>query len=306
MTGGSNGSTVSDASGNYSFTGLTLGNNYDVTPSKAGLLFGNLNINTADMLAIIGQALSLGDPLTGCPLAAADVNGDSAVTQADALATQRFFLELAGGTANVGAYRFTPPGRSYLPLTGNQTSQNYDALIFGDVIAGFVHRPTGSPSVRNRLTNDDMAPTVAELKLPGLIMDRSKRSFIATVTTSQIDAANKLVGFQGDFTFDERVVTFQREPVRKAGITSGNWNVSANVLPGAGPIRTLRISAYSNDFTPLSGSGTLFELRMVRVSKKARETPLIWAAQPNQFIFIDADLRMQNPGTAAPGTVKVK
>ena len=90
---------------------------------------------------------------------------------------------------------------------------------------------------------------------------------------------------------------------RKPGLTAGNWNVSGNVLPGAGPIRTLRISAYSNDFTPLSGSGTLFELRMTRVSKAAQGTQLIWAAPPDQFIFIDADLNTQKPGYAAPGSV---
>ena len=87
----------------------------------------------------------------------------------------------------------------------------------------------------------------------------SKSNFITAVKTSEIDAKNKLVGFQGDLTFDERVVTFQSEPVQAAGLTGTNWNVTGNVLAGAGPIRTLRVSAYSNDFTPLSGSGTLFE-----------------------------------------------
>jgi hypothetical protein len=131
----------------------------------------------------------------------------------------------------------------------------------------------------------------------------SRSNFIAAVTTSATEANNKLVGFQGDFTFDERVITFQSEPVRKAGLTAGNWNVSGNVLPGAGPIRTLRISAYSHDFTPLSGSGTLFELRMTQVSRAAQDTQLIWAGPPNQFIFIDADLNTQKPGNAAPGSV---
>ena len=97
------------------------------------------------------------------------------------------------------------------------------------------------------------------LALPEVVVDPSKSNFIAAVTGSAIDPKNKLVGFQGDFTFDERVVTFQSEPVRKAGLTGGNWNVSGNVLDGKGPIRTLRISAFSNDFTPLSGSGTLFD-----------------------------------------------
>jgi hypothetical protein len=123
------------------------------------------------------------------------------------------------------------------------------------------------------------------------------------VTTTTIDAKNKLVGFQGDFTFDERVVSFQSEPVEKAGITGSNWNVSGNVLPGSGPIRTLRISAYSNDLTPLSGSGTLFELRMTRLSQAAQGTQLIWAAPPDEFVFIDADLKTQKPGYAAPGSV---
>ena len=99
------------------------------------------------------------------------------------------------------------------------------------------------------------------------------------------------------------MVTFQSEPVQKAGITGGNWNVSGNVLPGPGPIRTLRVSAFSNDFTPLSGSGTLFELRMTRVSKAAQSTQLLWAAPPDHFIFIDADLKTQKPGYAAPGSV---
>jgi hypothetical protein len=91
--------------------------------------------------------------------------------------------------------------------------------------------------------------------------------------TTAIDATSKLVGFQGDFTFDERVVTFASQPVSNAGLTGGNWNVSGNVLPGEGPIRTLRISAYSNDFTPLKGEGTLFNLNMIRGARERKARP---------------------------------
>jgi hypothetical protein len=149
----------------------------------------------------------------------------------------------------------------------------------------------------------EVASTVAAVALPNAAVDPSITNFIAQVTTTAIDAKNKLVGFQGDFTFDERVVTFESEPVQKAGLTGGNWDVAGNVLDGRGPIRTLRISAYSNDFTPLSGSGTLFELRMTRVSKGAQGTQLIWAAPPDNFIFIDANLNTQRPGNAASGSV---
>ena len=149
----------------------------------------------------------------------------------------------------------------------------------------------------------EVPASVAAVTLPEVAVDQSQSNFIAAVKTTAINAKNRLVGFQGDFTFDQRVVTFQSEPVRKAGITGGNWNVSGNVLPGRRSIRTLRISAYSNDFTPLSGSGTLFELRMTRVSKAAQSTQLLWAAPPDHFIFIDADLNTQQPGNAAPDSV---
>jgi len=125
------------------------------------------------------------------------------------------------------------------------------------------------------------------------------------VTTTAIDVGLNLVGFQGDFTFDETVATFSSPPVQNSGLTGGNWNVSGNVLPGPGPIRTLRVSAFSNDFTPLSGSGTLYQLRMLRVSgTPGASTPLAWAAVPNNFYFIDANLNTVTP-TQANGLITI-
>src|SRR5207247_8114534 len=145
----------------------------------------------------------------------------------------------------------------------------------------------------------------ASVTLPNAAVDPAKSDFVAAVTTSGIDPNQKLIGFQGDFTFDERMVTFQEPPVQSAGLTAGNWNVSGNVLPGPGPadgpLKTLRISAFSLDLTPLSGSGTLFELNMKR--KTSDTTQLLWVAPPN-FIFIDSDLGMHKPGTTVPGSVE--
>jgi hypothetical protein len=164
-------------------------------------------------------------------------------------------------------------------------------------------------AVRGQQVSDDqplsreVPSTVAKVSLPEVNFDKSKSDIIAAVTTSAIDGKNNLVGFQGDFTFDERVVTFQSPPVQRAGMTAGNWNVSGNVLPGNGPIRTVRISAFSSDFTSLNGSGTLFELKMTRVSKTAQSTSLKWEAAPNHFYFIGADLNTQKPVNATSGNV---
>jgi hypothetical protein len=42
---------------------------------------------------------------------------------------------------------------------------------------------------------------------------------------------------------------------------------------------------------------------MTGVSKAAQSTQLIWAAPPDQFIFIDADLNTHTPGYAASGGI---
>ena len=269
-----------------------------MTPTKVDVAPASAGINTVDVIAVQRQFLHLGTPLSGCPLTAANVNGDGGINTVDVIAIQRFFLGLSAGIAEVGKYQFNPSNRTYLEVVANQTDQDYDTLIFGDVASTFVERPEGvSPDVAEAVT------TVATLALPEIVVDQSKGTFIASVKSSTIDARSEVVGFQGDLTFDERMVTFQSQPVQNAGLTAGNWTVSGNVLAGPGPIRTLRISAYSTDFKPLSGSGTLFDLKMVRVSKGAQNTSLFWAAAPNQFTFVDVNLKTQVPAHTPAGVV---
>src|SRR5439155_14046340 len=108
LTGTTSGSTLTDVSGNYSFTGLASGGNYTVTPTKSARVPGSANINTVDVVATQRHFLNLGTPLTGCRLTAADVNGDTSVNTVDVIAIQRFFLGLSTGIANTGKYQFNP------------------------------------------------------------------------------------------------------------------------------------------------------------------------------------------------------
>ena len=110
-----------------------------MTPTKPFLFPGSAGITTVDVIAVQRHFLHLGTPLTGCKLIAADVNGVNGVDTIDVIAIQRFFLGLSTGIANVGKYRFTPLTRSYSPLISDQTGQNYDTLIFGDVASPYVH-----------------------------------------------------------------------------------------------------------------------------------------------------------------------
>jgi hypothetical protein len=137
LTGNTSATTLSDGSGNYIFSSLPSGGNYTVTPTKAARTPGSANINTSDVIATQRHFLNLGTPLSGCQLLAADVNGDSAVNTSDVIAIQRFFLGMSTGIANVGKYKFIPANRSYTGVTTDQTAQNYDTLIFGDVASHF-------------------------------------------------------------------------------------------------------------------------------------------------------------------------
>jgi hypothetical protein len=306
LTGDSTATTLSDGSGNYQFSAIAAGGNYTVTPSIAAREPGSPGINTIDVIATQQHFLNVSLLPPGCRRDAADVNGDTLITTVDVIAIQRFFLGLSTGIANTGEYKFTPASRTYPGTMTDQAGQDFDTLIFGDVAAGFVHRPEGpSPTKADdegTSAGENPVP-VATLALPNASVDASRTNFIAPVTASTISAGDNLVGFQGDFTFDERMVIFRDPPVQNAGLTANNWNVSGNVLPGPGPIKTLRVSGFSLDLTPLAGSGTLFELRMSRVSRTAQSTQLIWAAPPDHFIFIDADLKIQTPGNAVSGSV---
>jgi len=282
-----------------------MGGNYTVTPSKANRPPGSAGINTTDVIAIQRHFLILGVPLSGCRLVAADCASPVGITTGDVIAAQRYFLVLTTGIGNVGRYQFSPTSRTYTPLSGNQTGQDFSAVVFGDVATPFAFPRPGGPSGDAPEVAPPSLATVGAVELPSVSVNQSKSYFSLPVRTTQINAQSNLVGFQGDLTFDERVVTFQNEPVRAAGLTANNWNVSANVIPGNGPIRTLRISAYSNTFAPLSGSGTLFELNMTRVSKGAVGTRLTWAPAPDEFIFIDADLNTRTVGNVAPGGVNL-
>lgn len=137
LSGTSSGTTLSDGSGSYQFSSLPAGGSYTVTPTKGALKPGASAINTLDVVATQRHFLVIGTLLSRCRLTAADVNGDGAVNTIDVTAMQRFFLGASTGVANVGKYSFTPVTRSYAEVVTDQTSQDYDALVFGDVVSPF-------------------------------------------------------------------------------------------------------------------------------------------------------------------------
>jgi hypothetical protein len=138
ITGSSTSSTQSDGAGNY-VSSLVMGGSYMVTPSKNALTPGSAGINNEDLMAIQADIL-MTSFLSKTEIMAADTNGDGVINTGDAMAIQRFFAGNPSAIANVGQYRFLPTTRSYSTLSSSQASQDYDALIIGDVVAPFARR----------------------------------------------------------------------------------------------------------------------------------------------------------------------
>ena len=137
LTGDATTSVMTDGSGNYQFSSLASGGSYTVTPTKSALTPGSPGITTVDVVATQRHFLNLGTPLSGCRLTAADVDGVNGVNTVDVVAIQRFFLGLSTGIGNTGNYQFSPANRTYPGIVIDQTGQNYDALVFGDVASPF-------------------------------------------------------------------------------------------------------------------------------------------------------------------------
>ena len=119
--------------------------------------------------------LLIGMPLSGCRLTAADCASPVGITTADVIAIQRYFLALSTGIGNVGKYSFAPANLTYTPLSGNQTGQNFNTVVFGDVATPFAF-PRGSepPPVDQPVIDTD-----ATVTLPNISFDQFKSGFTA-------------------------------------------------------------------------------------------------------------------------------
>ncbi|HLB11961.1 MAG TPA: carboxypeptidase regulatory-like domain-containing protein, partial [Dehalococcoidia bacterium] len=165
LTGAAVRTVATDASGNYSLTGLANGS-YTVTPSLAGFVFtpasANVTISGADVtaqnfvgaqaagtFAISGAVTSqAGAPLAGVAIAltgaanrtvATDASGNYSLT---ALANGNYTV-----TPSLGGFAFTPPSANVTLSGANVTAQNFvgTAAVVAFAISGAVTNQAGTP-----------------------------------------------------------------------------------------------------------------------------------------------------------------
>lgn len=132
-TGTYSASAYTDSSGNYVLGGLIANGSYTVTPYKSGNING---ITPFDATLVLRHVAAGGvGVLTGNQQRAADTNSSGSITPFDATQILRFVAAgtQIAGSGEVGNWKFIPNQRTYVPLTGSRTGENYAAILVGEV-----------------------------------------------------------------------------------------------------------------------------------------------------------------------------
>ncbi|MEK6303455.1 MAG: C25 family cysteine peptidase [Acidobacteriota bacterium] len=298
-------SPVTNASGFYTQDVAESGL-WNITPSKPNLAPGGAGINVGDINRAQQIFLNVGTPPTACQTKAADTNEDLSVNLTDVNAISRFFLSFATGIFNTGQARFIPTSNA-VNVLGNVT-QNFQAVVLGDVNGGIISGPTpnGSTSkVQSTSTNQPAGGVASTVSLPTTSVGTNVTSFSLLISVTDT-TGNNYIGAQGDFTFNETIATVVSASA--AGITTTGWTVQGNIQPGPGPTRTFRFFVLSQDggVTPLAGGGTLIRLNLTKTAggTPGSSTPLTWAVGLTGFKFLDGNtFELVDPAAQVNGTL---
>ena len=141
-----------------------------------------------------------------------------------------------------------PPARSYASLSGNQTGQNFDAVLVGDVSGNWSPSTNPLPPRFSSLILDALQTTVA---LPAVNAVKGTTITIP-VNVGDLSGMN-VIAYDFDLTFDPNLLQPATTPYDAAGTLSSAMTVTANATTGR-----LRVSAFGT--SALSGSGTLLKL----------------------------------------------
>lgn len=240
-------STQTNLAGNYSLSGFGSGS-YTVTPSKPDVDWMDSNGIFSDDPALIAQYVVNLITLNATQQRAACVSGcTSNPSSFDAGLIARWIVGYNDVGNLTGKWFFTPTSRNYPTVNQNLASENYDALLMGDVNGDWVApttalRPTLMPDLNMRAAiaslGDVVAGQGAVVEVPLMLKNLAGRG---------------VTSYQFDVEYDAAVL----EPVDVdvAGTRSAGMVAVANT-PVAGLMKAVLFGP-----TPATGDGVYAKVR---------------------------------------------
>lgn len=293
-TGPSTATATTDSAGAYRLNNLT-GGPYTVMPSKTDDVLGSdgrpRGINGFDAARVAQHAVNL-NPLNGCNLVAGDANGDGQVNGFDAALIAQSAVGINNAQSKVGTWKFTPDKREYSTVSGEQTGQNFTAVLVGDVSGDW--RPQSAnlvgPEAANLASPSRIGQPALPVWVPSVKAAPGQPMFIPIAVGDLSDL--NVTSFDLDIFYDAQALQLRAPAILTRGTLSDGMTVVVNdAVPGR-----LRISAFG--VTVLAGSGDL--LRLNFIARKALDNvPLLFW---NDFQLNDGTLSVEL--SAAEGIVK--
>lgn len=142
------GSATSNVSGVYEFADLTINTSYIVAPdgSSEASCDGCISFYDASLAAQYAIGLITLDTLEQC---AADASGNEDVSFYDASLIAQYAIGIISEFPCGYSWCFEPTDRSYDPLTGDQTGEDYDGMCVGDPSGNWSGAVLAGPSVQD-------------------------------------------------------------------------------------------------------------------------------------------------------------
>jgi len=196
--------------------------------------------------------------LTGNQLIVADVSGSGTISSFDAGQVARWVVS-SPPSGSTGNWIFSPVNRTYPTVTGNVASQDYAALLMGEVTGNWIDTPSrpargADRSVVVKALNMSVAPN-NEVIVPVVIDGAADRNIIA---------------YEFDLRFDPSVLQPQKEPVDVSGTASRGLSAVSNTETEG----LLKVAVYGP--MPIAANGVLFNLKLRVVGTVGAVSPLVF------------------------------
>jgi len=288
------------SSGAYSFINLAPGS-YVVTPSKTGAVSGITTVDATRILQFLASTLTL----TACQQLAADTSQNSVITTTDVTHILNFLASNPPVASNhTGEWRFNPTNHSYVSIITDQTNQNFDAMLLGEVSGNWT--PAG-PSIDGEKLGGSITPS-ATIQSPLVPCGAPPIAVTLPTASAGVNLTNftlpiligdttgeSVTGYRFTFTFDPAVVGLQATPTDATGTLSSGMSIQTN---SSTPGTLIIVAAQAS---PLTGSGTLLKVNFTRVGAQGATTTLTWT----QNFLDDGNNDCVHPSTPVNGAIAI-
>ncbi|MBL8204134.1 MAG: putative Ig domain-containing protein, partial [Blastocatellia bacterium] len=258
-------SSTTNSGGAYKLSGLG-GGPYVVTPTKTGDVNG---ISSFDA-SLVARHVAGVATLSAAQQLAGDASNDGTLSSYDA----SLIAQTVAGLPNagiVGNWKFTPGNRNYTTLSGEQTNQDFAAVLVGEVSGNWTVTPAvGSLTDKVQSLEAD-AVTPISVSLATNLVATVGSTISVPIVVGDLTGAD-VTSYDFTLVFDSSVLQLQDPPVEKADTLSSNMILTPNATtPGR-----LVVSAFST--SPLTDKGTLLTLRFRVVGQAGTSSALVWQA----------------------------